>query len=155
MVIALHLWDRYELARLDAFTSLVDFGSIVHVNILFGYAQSHFQGIFRKDRIYLLMLQDCGEFILKYRNKTDIVAQMLASATDREVARTRMMSIAYVPHEQATQFLAMLVESGLLMYDQETRLYRTSQKRRQLLQMYNGICKCMGMDYRITPEVLE
>jgi predicted transcriptional regulator len=98
------------------------------VNILFGYAQSQFQGIFRKDRIYLLMLQDCGEFILKYRNKTDIVAQMLASATDREVARTRMMSIAYVPHEQATQFLAMLVESGLLMYDQETRLYRTSQK---------------------------
>ena len=48
---------------------------------------------------------------MKYRNKTDIIAQMLESASGESLTKTKIMYKAYVPHEQITYHLQLLVDN--------------------------------------------
>ena len=80
---------------------------------------------------------------MKYRNKTDIFAQMLESASGESLTKTRIMYKAYVPHEQITYYLQLLVDYSLLYFDRETRHYQTTAKGRQFLDKYDYLHDCI------------
>jgi predicted transcriptional regulator len=80
---------------------------------------------------------------MKFRNKTDIIAQMLESASGESLTKTKIMYKAYVPHEQITYYLQVLVDNGLLCLERETRHYRTTAKGQQLLDRYNYLRECI------------
>ena len=74
---------------------------------------------------------------MKYRNKTDIIAQMLESASGESLTKTQIMYKVYVPHEQITYHLQLLVDNSLLHFERETRHYKTTAKGQQFLDTYN------------------
>lgn len=80
---------------------------------------------------------------MKYRNRTDIIAEMLESASGYSVTKTKIMYKAYVPHEQITYHLQLLVDNSLLHFERETRHYKTTAKGQQFLDTYNYLHECI------------
>jgi predicted transcriptional regulator len=81
---------------------------------------------------------------MKYRNRTDIIAEMLESACGYSVTKTKIMYKAYVPHEQISYYVQILVENDLLSFDQETRHYQTTTKGQQFLDRYSFLHDCIA-----------
>ena len=81
---------------------------------------------------------------MRYRNRTDIIAQMLESAAMDGVTKTKIMYRAYVPHEQISYYIRLLVENDLLTFTQETRHYQTTVKGQRFLESYNYMHDCIA-----------
>ena len=81
---------------------------------------------------------------MRYRNRTDIIAQMLESAAMDGVTKTKIMYRAYVPHEQISYYVQLLVENDLLSFDQGTRHYQTTVKGQQFLDRYSFLHECIA-----------
>lgn len=81
---------------------------------------------------------------MKYRNRTDIIAEMLESASGHNITKTKIMYKAYVPHEQVSYYVQLLVENDLLSFDQETRHYQTTAKGQQFLDRYSFLHDCIA-----------
>ena len=85
---------------------------------------------------------------MKYRSRTDIVAQILEAANESDGAtKTKIMYKAYLSYAQLKEYLAVLVESGLLQVvengsttsNNNQTYYRTAEKGWQFLKLYNSI----------------
>ena len=85
---------------------------------------------------------------MKYRSRTDIVAQILEiangnSSCNGESSRankTKIMYGAYLSYAQLKEYLGVMLESGLLEQDPaNNQFYRTTQKGWQFLKLYNSI----------------
>lgn len=74
------------------------------------------------------------------------MTQMLQSASNGQVTKTKIMYMAYVPHEQMSEFLALLVDNGLLTLDNQIRLYQITAKGKMFLEMYGGMNKCVEQE---------
>lgn len=73
---------------------------------------------------------------MKYRSRTDIVAQVL-NAANGGTTKTKIMYSAYMSYAQLKDYLSTLVQSGLLeVRDTE---YRTTPKGFEFLHSYNQI----------------
>ena len=88
---------------------------------------------------------------MKYRSRTDIVAQILEAANESDggATKTKIMYKAYLSYAQLKEYLAVLVESGLLQVvengsttnnnNNSQTYYRTAEKGWQFLKLYNSI----------------
>ena len=83
---------------------------------------------------------------MKYRSRTDIVAQILEAANESDggATKTKIMYKAYLSYAQLKEYLAVLVESGLLQVVENgsttnNQIYRTAEKGWQFLKLYNSI----------------
>jgi predicted transcriptional regulator len=75
---------------------------------------------------------------MKYRSKTDIIAQILEAANGGSF-KTKIMYKSYLSHAQTKDYLKTLNESGLIDYDVKKQIYKTTEKGIRLLQIYNNI----------------
>ena len=75
---------------------------------------------------------------MKYRSRTDITGLILEAANGG-ATKTKIMYKAYLSFAQLREYLAMLLEKGLLEYEEGHTIYRTTEKGMRLLQMYNQI----------------
>lgn len=75
---------------------------------------------------------------MKYRSRTDIVAAILEIAADG-VIKTRIMYKAFLSFPQLKEYLSILIERELLEYDEEERIYITTDKGKQFLKMYKDV----------------
>lgn len=75
---------------------------------------------------------------MRYRSRTDIASQMLEAATGG-ASKTRIMYKAFMSYEQLKEYLSLLSENGMLEYDDENRLYRTTEKGNKFLEIYSQI----------------
>jgi predicted transcriptional regulator len=75
---------------------------------------------------------------MKYRSRTDITGLILEAANGG-ATKTKIMYKAYLSFAQLREYLAMLLEKGLLEYEAGHTIYRTTEKGMRLLQMYNQI----------------
>ena len=73
---------------------------------------------------------------MKYRSRTDIVALILEAANGG-ATKTKIMYKAFLSYAQLKEYLTVLLEKDVLEYDDETQLFRTTEKGLRLLQMYN------------------
>ena len=79
---------------------------------------------------------------MRYRSRTDIVAQILEAANDGGgdgggATQTKIMYKAFLPYTRLKKYLTIMVENGLLKYDQRERLYKTTEKSNRFLRLYN------------------
>jgi predicted transcriptional regulator len=77
---------------------------------------------------------------LKHRGKEEITALVLEAIvnTDRPT-QTMIMYKAYLTHVQLKQFLASLIEKGLIEYHNLERIYTITEKGMHFLEVYNQL----------------
>jgi predicted transcriptional regulator len=74
----------------------------------------------------------------KYRSRDDIIASILQATIEKQI-RTKIMYKTYLPYKQLKEYLLLLLENSLLEYQQGEQTYRTTEKGRRLLDIYNQI----------------
>ncbi len=82
---------------------------------------------------------------MKYRSRTDITAQILEAANGG-VTKTKIMYKAFLSYAQLKEYLAVLIENGLLEYIEGEQIYRTTEKGNRFLKIYNQIGAYVAAD---------
>nr|WP_148700908.1 winged helix-turn-helix domain-containing protein [Candidatus Nitrososphaera evergladensis] len=76
---------------------------------------------------------------MKNRSVHQILSAMLEEAEGGEVNQTMIMYKSFVSLQQLKQYLAILIDNGMLEYAAETRLYRTTEKGRAFRKAYDEV----------------
>ena len=74
---------------------------------------------------------------MKYRSRSEIVGLLLDAANGGGATKTKLMCKAYLSFNQIREYLSLLVENGLIEYEEGLRTYRTTDKGIRLLQIQN------------------
>jgi predicted transcriptional regulator len=75
---------------------------------------------------------------LKYRSRADNTTEILKIA-DKGVSKTRIMYGAYLSFAQLKEYLKMLVDNGMLSFDEKTTTYRTTDVGRNFIKTYERV----------------
>ena len=65
---------------------------------------------------------------IKYRDRIDIVSQVLEIANGGDVTKSKIMYKALLSYNQLREFLTVLTDKDLLSYDGETQTFKTTEK---------------------------
>lgn len=82
---------------------------------------------------------------MKYRSRTEIVAMILKSASDK-VTKTKIMYKAYLSYAQIKEYLSYLQENGLLEYEEGSQVYKITQKGWQFLRAYDEMIEIVATE---------
>jgi predicted transcriptional regulator len=74
----------------------------------------------------------------RYR-RLKIIAQILTSAQGNGAAKTELMYVASLSHAKAEDYLSILIDTGLLEYEEEIQLYRATDKGMRFLIDYKKL----------------
>jgi predicted transcriptional regulator len=64
---------------------------------------------------------------MKYRSRTDIIYQMLQAANGG-ATKTKIMYKAFLSYAQLKEYLAVMLENGLIRYEPSTQTYNVTEK---------------------------
>lgn len=81
---------------------------------------------------------------MKYRSRTDIVVQILDTASGDGVSKTKIMYKAYLSYAQLKEYLSVLEANGLLEQDEAERLYKITEKGMKFMKAYNQMHELTG-----------
>jgi len=84
---------------------------------------------------------------MKYRSRSDIVGLLLDAANGGGATKTKLMYKAYLSFNQLREYLALLVENGLIEYQEGMQTYRTTGKSIRLLQIQNTMDEIAPISY--------
>jgi predicted transcriptional regulator len=84
---------------------------------------------------------------VKYRSRSDIVGLLLDAANGGGATKTKLMYSAFISFNQLREYLALLVENGLIEYEEGMRTYRTTEKGMRLLQIQNTMDEVAPINY--------
>jgi predicted transcriptional regulator len=84
---------------------------------------------------------------MKYRSRSDIVGLLLDAANGGGATKTKLIYKAYLSINQLREYLALLVENGLIEYEEGMRTYRTTEKGMRLLQIQNTMDEITPINY--------
>jgi predicted transcriptional regulator len=73
---------------------------------------------------------------VKYRSRTDIVAEILESANGG-VTKTKIMYKAFLSYTQLQEYVSLLIENGLLEYHPQNQIYKTTAKGNHFMRIYD------------------
>lgn len=77
---------------------------------------------------------------MKYRTRSEIICEVLVSARSPEgVTKTKIMFNAYLSFAQLKEYLAILLENGMLDHLPESNKYRTTDKGVKMLAAWNKV----------------
>lgn len=74
---------------------------------------------------------------MKYRDKNEIIAQILESANGNRVRLTKIMYDVYISHTVTKEYLTLLIERGLIQYLDGERTFKTTEKGMNFLRIYS------------------
>jgi predicted transcriptional regulator len=77
-----------------------------------------------------------------YRSRTEIISQILDTANGG-ITKTKLMYKVFLSHDQLKEYLAVLTQSELLIYDFVSRTFMTTEKGLRFLNLYNQIDELM------------
>ncbi len=81
-----------------------------------------------------------SKYIHRYRNRIDIIAQLLDAASS-PATKTKMMYKAMLSYEQLKGYLVMLTENGLIVYDKPSGKFSTTNKGYHFMKGYEDLSK--------------
>ena len=81
-----------------------------------------------------------SKYIHRYRNRIDIIAQLLDAASS-PTTKTKMMYKAMLSYEQLKEYLLMLSENDLIEYDKPNQRFTTTDKGFQFMKRYEDLSK--------------
>jgi predicted transcriptional regulator len=73
----------------------------------------------------------------RYRNRIEIVCQILEVANGGITKKIEIMYKANISYTQLKEYAMVLTESGLLRYDLDTQIFKTTEKGLRFLEAYN------------------
>jgi predicted transcriptional regulator len=65
---------------------------------------------------------------MKYRDRNEIIAQILQTANGNRVRLTKIMYDAYLSHSLTREYVRLLIERGLIEYLDGERTFKTTEK---------------------------
>jgi predicted transcriptional regulator len=83
---------------------------------------------------------------MKNRSTNDISSIILESAVGGRLTKCKIMYNAFLSYAQLKEYLKILQENGLLVYEETKRTYLTTDKGLNFLKIYNKMDK-------LTPNV--
>ena len=79
-----------------------------------------------------------------YRTRTEITAQILQAANGHdEITKTKIMYKAFLTYAQLQEYLATLIQNGLLEYLDGTKSYKTTEKGLKFLKTHEQMEELM------------
>jgi predicted transcriptional regulator len=84
-----------------------------------------------------------SKYIHRYRNRIDIIAQLL-DAVSTPTTKTKMMYEAMLSYVQLKEYLLMLTENDLIEYDKLDQRFTTTDKGFQFMKRYEDLNKLIG-----------
>ena len=84
-----------------------------------------------------------SKYIHRYRNRIDIIAQLLNAASN-PTTKTKMMYKALLSYEQLKEYLIMLTENDLIAYDKPTGRFSTTYKGYEFIRRYEDLNNLIG-----------
>ena len=75
---------------------------------------------------------------MKYRSRSDIIGLILEAANGG-ASKTSIMYKAFLTFTQMREYLGLLIQKGLIEYEEGLQKYRTTEKGMRVLQMCNQI----------------
>ena len=84
---------------------------------------------------------------MKYRSRSDIIGLILNAANGGRATKTKLMYSAFISFNQLREYLSLLVENGLIQYEQGMHTYRTTEKGMRLLNIQNKIDEVAPINY--------
>jgi predicted transcriptional regulator len=75
---------------------------------------------------------------MKYRSRTDIAALILQAANGG-AAKTKIMYRAFLSYAQLKEYLAVLLENGLVEYLGAEQIFKTTDKGSRFLHLYGQV----------------
>ena len=76
---------------------------------------------------------------MKYRSRSDIIGLLLNAANGGGATKTKLMYSAFISFNQLKEYLSLLVENGLMEYEEGKHTYRTTEKGLRFLHLQNKI----------------
>ena len=74
---------------------------------------------------------------MKYRDRNDIIAQILESSNGNRVRLTKIMYDVYLSHGLTKEYVGLLIEKGLMEYLEGERTFKTTDKGMNFLSIHN------------------
>ena len=84
-----------------------------------------------------------SKYAHRYRNRIDIIAQLLDTASS-PTTKTKMMYKALLSYEQLKEYLVMLTENDLIIYDKKSGRFSTTNKGYEFIKRYEHLTKLIG-----------
>ena len=76
---------------------------------------------------------------MKYRDRNEITAQILESANGNNVRLSKIMYDGYLSHTVTKEYLGLLIEKGLIEYQDGERTFKTTEKDMNYLRIHNRV----------------
>ena len=76
---------------------------------------------------------------MKYRDRIDIISQILKIANGGGVTRTKIMYRGLLSYAQIKEYLMLLTEKELLRYDKENQTFKTTENGLRFLDTYSRL----------------
>jgi predicted transcriptional regulator len=73
---------------------------------------------------------------MKYRDRNEIIAQILESANGNRVRLTKIMYDVYLSHVLTKEYVRLLIEKGLMEYLDGERTFKTTDKGMNFLRIH-------------------
>jgi predicted transcriptional regulator len=84
-----------------------------------------------------------SKYIHRYRNRIDIIAQLL-DAAGTPITKTKMMYRAMLSYEQLKEYLVILAENDLIAFDKPSQRFTTTAKGYQFMKQYDELNQLIG-----------
>jgi predicted transcriptional regulator len=92
---------------------------------------------------------------IKYRDRNEIIAQILESANGNRVRLTKIMYDAYLSHGLTKEYIRLLIEKGLMEYLDGERTFKTTDKGMNFLRIHNKVQGLTLLSKSQHREILE
>ena len=76
---------------------------------------------------------------MKYRDRNEIIAQILQTANGNRVRLTKIMYDAYLSHSLTREYVRLLIDRGLIEYLDGERTFKTTEKGMNFLQIQKKV----------------
>ena len=76
---------------------------------------------------------------MKYRDRNEIIAQILESANGNRIRLTNIMYDVYLSHTMTREYLVLLIKRGLIEYLDGERTFKTTEKGMNFLRIHNRV----------------
>ena len=77
--------------------------------------------------------------VMKHRSRLEIIAEILETANSSKAIQAKIMHRVYLSYPQLKEYLALLLENGLLEYRQTERIYRITNRGMRFLEIYRQL----------------
>jgi predicted transcriptional regulator len=76
---------------------------------------------------------------MKYRDRNEIIGQILESANGNRVRLTKIMYDVFLSHTLTKEYVRLLIEKGLIEYLDGERTFKTTDKGMNFLHIHNRV----------------